>query len=169
MEQQCSVDDHLGGGTRAASTKDLVVRCSVDVCVVKVSEKARVLVADDHPLTLASLQAILAPYYQLVGAVSDGRALVEEALLLKPDLVILDISMPLLNGIEAARQIRESLPQAKLLFVTMHTSPTYVQAALDAGGTGYVVKSLAHEELLAAAEKVLSGEIYMTPGLSLPD
>ena len=97
--------------------------------------------------------------------VADGRALVEAALRLKPDLIILDITMPLLNGIDAAREIRKHQPEVKLLFVTMHASPAYLQAALDAGATGYVLKSSAREEILAAVEKVLKGEFFVTPGV----
>jgi DNA-binding NarL/FixJ family response regulator len=92
--------------------------------------------------------------------------LVDAALRLKPDLIILDITMPLLNGIDAAIQIKKSLPEVKLLFVTMHVNPAYLEAALNAGGTGYVLKSAAREELLGAIKSVLNGRIYVTPTLS---
>jgi len=98
--------------------------------------------------------------------VTDGRALVEAALRLKPDLVVLDITMPLLNGIEATAQIKKSLPETKLLFVTMHVNPAYLEAALSAGGMGYVLKSSAHEELRQAIQSVLKGRIYISPSLS---
>lgn len=129
-------------------------------------KRTRVLLADDHPLTLEGIRAFLEPYFESVGTVTDGRALVEQALRLKPGLIILDITMPLLNGIDAAAQIRKSLPDVKLLFVTMHSDPAYLEAALNAGATGYVLKSAAREELLEACEKVLDGHIYVTPGLS---
>jgi DNA-binding NarL/FixJ family response regulator len=129
-------------------------------------KRTRVLLADDHPLTLEGLRAFLEPHLESIGTVSDGRALVESALLLKPDLIILDITMPLLNGIDAAAQVRKSLPETKLLFVTMHNNPAYLEAALQAGATGYVLKSAAREELLDAIGKVISGQIYVTPGLS---
>ena len=90
----------------------------------------------------------------------------EAALRLKPDLIVLDISMPLLNGIDAAIQIRKSLPGMKLLFVTMHASPAYLEAALNAGATGYVLKSCAGEELLDAIQSVMRGDIYVSPSLS---
>jgi DNA-binding NarL/FixJ family response regulator len=122
--------------------------------------------ADDHPLTLEGLRAFLEPHFEGVGTVTDGRALVEAALRLKPDLIILDITMPLLNGIDAAIQIKKSLPEVKLLFVTMHVNPAYLEAALNAGGTGYVLKSAAREELLGAIKSVLNGRIYVTPTLS---
>jgi len=128
--------------------------------------RARVLLADDHTLTLEGIRAVLEPHHEIAGAVADGRALVEAALRLKPDLIILDITMPLLNGIDAAVQIRKSLPGVKLLFITMHVNPAYLEAVLNAGGTGYVLKSAAREELLDAVINVLGGRIYVTPSLS---
>src|ERR1017187_6213910 len=129
-------------------------------------KRVRVLLADDHPLTLEGLRAFLEPHVESVGTVTDGRALVETALRLKPELVICDISMPLLNGIDAATQIRKSLPHTKILFITMHVKPAYLEAALNAGATGYVLKSAAREELLEAIPSVMDGHIYVTPGLS---
>jgi DNA-binding NarL/FixJ family response regulator len=126
----------------------------------------RVLLADDHPLTLEGLRAFLDPHMEIVGTVADGRTLVDAALALKPDLIILDITMPLLNGIDAAVQIRKTLPAVKLLFVTMHVNPTYLEAALGAGAMGYVLKSAAREELLDAIQNVLLGRIYVSPSLS---
>ena len=126
----------------------------------------RVLLADDHPLTMEGLRNFLAPHMETVGTVADGRALVEAALRLKPELIILDIAMPLLNGIDAAVRIKKALPAVKLLFVTMHVNPAYLEAALSAGGTGYVLKSAAREELLLAIESVLNGRIYVTSTLS---
>ena len=129
-------------------------------------KRPRVLLADDHPLTLEGIRAVLEPHLESVGTVTNGRELVEAALETKPDLIVLDITMPLLNGIDAAIQIRKSLPSVKLLFITMHVSPAYLEAALNVGGVGYVLKSSAREELLNAAESVLKGRIYITPGLS---
>jgi DNA-binding NarL/FixJ family response regulator len=128
--------------------------------------RTRVLLADDHPLTLEGLRMFLERHLDIVGTLTDGRALVDAALRLKPDLIILDITMPLLNGIDAAIQIRKSLPLMKLLFITMHVNPAYLEAALHAGGTGYVLKSAAREELLDAIGTVLNGRIYVTPSLS---
>ena len=126
----------------------------------------RILLADNHAPTLEGISAILAPHYEIAGTAVDGRALVEAALRLKPDLIVVDITMPQLNGIDAARQIKASLPGIKLLFVTMHSSSAYVKAALDAGGTGYVLKSAIGEELLDAVAAVLSGRVYVSSGLS---
>lgn len=129
-------------------------------------KETRILLADDHPLTLEGLRAFLDPHFEVVGTVTDGRTLVQEALRLKPDLIVLDITMPLLNGIDAAVQIKRSLPEVKLLFITMHVNPAYLEAALSAGGTGYVLKSAASEELLNAINNVLNGRIYVSPSLS---
>jgi len=122
--------------------------------------------ADDHALTLEGIRAVVEPHHEIVGMVMDGRALLDAALRLQPDLIILDITMPLLNGIDAAVQIKKTLPGVKLLFVTMHVNPAYLEAALNAGGTGYVLKSAAREELLDAIKSVLDGHIYVTPSLS---
>ena len=128
--------------------------------------RARILLADDHTLTLEGLRAVLEPHHEIVGMVTDGRALLDSALSLEPDLIVLDITMPLLNGVDAAVQIKKSLPGVKLLFVTMHVNPAYLEAALNAGATGYVLKSAAREELLDAIASVLNGRIYVTPTLS---
>src|SRR5690349_10100896 len=96
--------------------------------------RARILLADDHSVVSLGVRSIVADHFDVVGQVADGRALVDEALRLRPDLVILDISMPLLNGIEAARHIKKVWPDAKLLFLTMHSDPFYLREALQAGG-----------------------------------
>jgi DNA-binding NarL/FixJ family response regulator len=129
-------------------------------------KRARILLADDHALTLEGIRAVLEPHHEIVGMVKDGRALLDAALRLEPDLIVLDITMPLLNGIDAAVQIKKNLPGLKLLFLTMHVNPAYLEAALNAGGTGYVLKSGAREELLEAMNSVLNGRIYVTPSLS---
>ena len=129
-------------------------------------KRPRILLADDHALTLEVIRAVLAPHYEIAGTVADGRALVEAALRLKPDLIVSDITMPHLHGIDAAIQIKASLPGIKLLFVTAHSSSAYVRAALEAGGAGYVLKSAVSEELLDAVESVQRGRIYVSPGLS---
>lgn len=124
------------------------------------------MLADDHPMMLEGIRSFIEPHLQSVDTVTDGRALVEAALRLKPNLIILDITMPLLNGIDAAIQIRKSLPAVKMLFVTMHVSPAYLEAVLNAGASGYVVKSAAREELLDAIRSVLKGQIYVSASLS---
>jgi DNA-binding NarL/FixJ family response regulator len=129
-------------------------------------KRTRILLADDHTLMLEGIRSVLEPHHKIVGTVADGRALIEAALRLKPDLIILDITMPLLNGIDAAVQIKNSLPEVKFLFVTMHVNPAYLEAALEAGGTGYVLKSAAREELMNAIKTVLRGRIFVTSSLS---
>jgi DNA-binding NarL/FixJ family response regulator len=132
-------------------------------------KRSRLLLADDHTLILEGFRNVLEPSHTVVGMVADGRSLVEASLRLNPDLIILDITMPLLNGIDAAREIKKHLPEVKLLFVTMHTSPTYLQAAIDAGANGYVLKSSAREEILAAVDQVLKGKFFVTPGVGPKD
>jgi DNA-binding NarL/FixJ family response regulator len=129
-------------------------------------KSTRVLLADDHPLFLAGLRSLLESECQVVGAVNDGRTLVDVAARLKPDVVILDISLPLLNGIDSARQIKKQLPDTRILFVTMHANPTYLKAALAAGASGYILKTAAREELLGALEDVIRNRIHVTRGFA---
>jgi DNA-binding NarL/FixJ family response regulator len=129
------------------------------------TRRARILLADDHSFILAGIRSLLEAHYDLVGQVSDGKSLVEAALRGRPDLIVLDITMPVLSGIDAARQIKTAWPEARLLFLSMHASPVYLRAALDAGGSGYVLKSSAVEELRTAIQKVLKGRTYVAPSL----
>lgn len=124
--------------------------------------------ADDHSILLAGVQKLLEDRYEVVGSVEDGRALLDAAERLKPDVVLLDISMPLLNGLEAARQLKKSQPEIKLLFLTMHGSPQYATEAFKAGGNGYLVKQSAVAELSHAIEAVLQGKFYITPSVARP-
>ena len=127
-------------------------------------KRERILLADDHSLILTGVRALLADQFDLVEEVTDGRSLVTTALRLKPDLVILDVAMPLLNGIEAARQIKKAWPQAKLLFLTMHADSTYLREALQVAD-GYVLKSSASEELPDAVRCVLNGQRYLSKSI----
>jgi len=127
---------------------------------------ARILVADEQPLILEGIRAVLSPHCGSIATVMDGRELVAQALLLKRDLIILDLKMPLLNGVDAAIQIKKSLPSAKLLFFTMHKELTCLESAFSAGAVGYVLKSSVSEELLRAIRNVLDGYSYVTPSLS---
>src|SRR5580704_4222582 len=128
--------------------------------------RERILLADDHALTLTGMRAVLEPHYEVVGTVADGHALVDAALRLRPQVIITDIGMPVLNGIDAAVQVKNHLPAVKLLFVTMHDSPAYLVSALQAGASGYVLKSAASEELLEAIDSALNGRIYVSSRLS---
>ena len=125
--------------------------------------RPRILLADDHNLILDGLCSLLESDFDLVGTVEDGRALLEAAERLKPDVIIMDISMPLLNGIEAARQLKKSVPQSKLVFLTMHGDVAYVKEALRVGASGYLVKRSAAAELVTALHEVLKGRTYITP------
>jgi DNA-binding NarL/FixJ family response regulator len=126
----------------------------------------RILVADDRSLTLFGIRAVLEQDYGNIATVTNGRQLVEHALELRPDLIILDITMPMLNGIDAAIQIRNNLPSTKLLFVSMRDEPVYLEAARNAGAAGYLLRSATAEEFIEAVDKVLEGGIYVTPGRS---
>jgi len=125
--------------------------------------RPRVLLADDHVLVIDGLRRILEPECEVVGAVEDGRSLLKAAEKLQPDIVLLDISIPLLNGVEAARRLRKTVPAAKLIFVTMHADATYVTRAFRAGASGYVLKRCASMELVSAIHAVLKGRTYITP------
>jgi len=125
--------------------------------------KPRVLLADDHALLLGALESLLAHECEIVGKVSDGRELVTEALRLKPDLIVLDIMMPTLNGLEAARQIRLTLKSVKLVFVTMNEDSDLAAAAFRAGASAYLLKRSAPPELLTAIREVMQGRSYVTP------
>ncbi|HJN16277.1 MAG TPA: response regulator transcription factor [Armatimonadota bacterium] len=124
---------------------------------------ARVLLADDHRMVVEGLRGILEPEFEIVGTVEDGHALVEAAKELRPDVVITDISMPLLNGIEAAEKLREEGCSAKVVFITMHPDVRLATRALRAGASGYVLKHAAPAELKTAVREALSGRTYVTP------
>ena len=126
-------------------------------------KKPRVIMADDHSLILAGLRRLVEAECEVVGTVEDGRTLVETAQKLRPDLILLDISMPLLNGLEAARQLNKLVPESKLIFLTMHASPTYATEAFQAGASGYLLKRSAASELSQAIQTVLQGQQYLTP------
>lgn len=125
-------------------------------------KKKRILLADDHKMITESLKNILEPTYEVVGIVEDGHMLVRKAAQLLPDVIIVDISMPKLNGLEAVRQIKKEGIGSRVIFLTMHPDVTYATNALDAGALGYVLKHSAHAELLLAVEKVLLGKKFIT-------
>ncbi len=125
--------------------------------------RPRVLLADDHALLLGAFEKLLSGEYDIVGQVSDGRALVDAADRLKPDLIVLDISMPFLNGLEAARQIKQKNRGAKLVFLTMNEDTDLAAEAFKAGASGYLLKRSAASELLTALREVLQGRSYVTP------
>jgi DNA-binding NarL/FixJ family response regulator len=125
--------------------------------------KARILIADDHALVAEGLRGLLSESYDIVGLSPNGRRLLVDAAILKPDLIVLDIGMPELNGIDAAVQLCKLLPAVKLVFVTQQIDVQYLRASFRAGATGYVAKQSASEELLVAIKSALMGQIYITP------
>ena len=125
------------------------------------------LLADDHPAVLALTGAVLADEYLVVGRVGDGYELLAEAERLHPDVIVLDITMPRLDGIEAARQLRRSNRPARLVFLTVHEDADYARAALDAGGLGYVVKARLASDLLPAIRAALADRSFISPTISL--
>lgn len=127
--------------------------------------RARLLLADDHTLVLEGIRRLLEPYFELVAIARDGRAVVKAVEEKRPDIVLLDITMPGLNGIDAARQIKRICPAAKLIFLTMHADREYVSEAFRAGASGYLLKWSAEEELTTAIQTVLEGRTYVTPML----
>jgi len=126
-------------------------------------KRTRVLLADDHRMLADALKGVLEPRFDVVGTVSDGRTLVAETTKLRPDVVVVDIAMPQLNGLEAARQIRIKMPDVKLIFMTMNEDPDVVGEAFRAGGSAFLLKQAAAFELTDAIEKVLKGGTYVTP------
>ncbi|HEU5179957.1 MAG TPA: response regulator transcription factor [Candidatus Polarisedimenticolia bacterium] len=127
----------------------------------------RILLADDHVMVRQGLKALLErEKFEIAGEASDGREAVRLAESLRPDLILLDLAMPLLNGMDATREILKSNPSAKVILLTMHSEDSYVLEALRAGAVGYVVKTRASGELLQAIREVQRGHFYLSPGVS---
>ena len=124
------------------------------------------LLADDHLLVAEALKSLLAPEFDLVGVVEDGRALVEAAGTLRPDVIVADITMPHLNGIDALVQLRQGGDRVPVVFLTMHRDVTFARRALDAGASGFVLKHSAPVELVTAIRAALAGKTYLTPQLA---
>lgn len=133
--------------------------------------RPRILLGDDHALIIEGLRSLLSKDFEVVAVASNGRDVVAETERFKPDVVLLDVSMPVLNGMEAARQIRRSMPQVKLLFVTQKSDRECIQAAFRIGASGYVLKQSVVGEVGQALNDVLAGRYYVTPVLlnGIPD
>jgi DNA-binding NarL/FixJ family response regulator len=125
--------------------------------------RPRILLADDHAMLLEAFTALLKPEFDVVGTVTDGRMLVEAFARLDPDIVVLDIAMPLLNGLDAGRQLRAQRRSVRLIYLTMNPDPDLAGEALRLGASGYVLKSSAAHELLQAIREALRGRSYITP------
>jgi DNA-binding NarL/FixJ family response regulator len=125
--------------------------------------RPRILIADDHQMLLDAFTALLEPEFEVVGAVTDGRTLLDEFARLHPDVVLIDISMPLLNGLDAGRQLKAARAGVKLIYLTMNADPDVASEALRLGASGYVLKSSAGVELKQAIHEALRGRSYITP------
>jgi len=128
--------------------------------------RTRILLADDHKMFAQGLRGLLEDEFDLVGSVENGQALVDVARELAPDVIVADISMPVLNGLDAVRQLREQGVTAKVIFLTMHADDRLLAEAFRCGGAGYVLKQSAGEELILAIRQVLAGHKYVTPLLA---
>jgi DNA-binding NarL/FixJ family response regulator len=128
--------------------------------------RPRILIADDHRLVAEACKGLLEPEFDVIGVVSDGRALLQAAAELRPDVVILDISMPQLNGLDAGEQIKQKSRGTKLIFLTMMLGPDVAAEAFRRGASGYVLKHCNAEELVVAVRRVLRGESYLSPAIT---
>lgn len=124
--------------------------------------RPRILLADDHPDFLAVVARLLEPDYDVVTTVTNGKAVIDEASRLNPDILVLDISMPILNGIEAAKRLKATGFTGKMVFLTVHADTDYLNAARAAGAQGYVVKSRLASDLLVTLREIMSGTSFVT-------
>jgi DNA-binding NarL/FixJ family response regulator len=123
----------------------------------------RILLADDHEHVIEKIIQLLDSTYDIVGTVSDGQSLVRAVTLMKPDVLVVDITMPILNGIEAAKQLNEAGCESRIIFLTVHADADYVRACLASGAFGYVVKARMSSDLPRAIEEALAGRIFISP------
>lgn len=130
--------------------------------------KQRIVIAEDYTILREGLRALISASSELevVGEAEDGKAAIQSVETLKPDLVLVDLSMPRTNGVDAIREIRRRCPQTKIMALTVHKAEEYVLAALEAGADGYVLKDATHSELMMAIDTVLGGKPYLSPGVS---
>ena len=126
----------------------------------------RVMLADDHTILVEAFRKLLEPHFEIVGTVSDGRALMEAAPNLKPDVIVVDIGMPLMNGLEAGQRLKEQMPAVKFIFLTMNEDPDLAVQAMRSGASGYLLKSSAASELISAIHISLRGKSYVTPQIA---
>jgi len=126
----------------------------------------RAILADDHTLVAEALCGLVAQQFEVVAMVADGHALIAAATTLKPDVIVVDIAMPLLNGLEACRQLKQKMPSVKFIFVTMNEDPELAVEAMRSGASGYVLKKSVASELLQAMQSALRGKSYITPQIT---
>jgi DNA-binding NarL/FixJ family response regulator len=129
------------------------------------SNRSRILIADDHNLVAELCKQLLEPEFQVLGTVNNGRDLVRAAAELKPDVIVVDIAMPVLNGLDAGRQVKQELHSVKLVYLTMNTDPELALEAFDRGASGYLLKTCAASEMVLAVREVLRGKTYLSPTL----
>jgi DNA-binding NarL/FixJ family response regulator len=128
--------------------------------------RSRILIADDHNLVAELCKRLLEPEFEVVGVVSDGRAMVLAAGELKPDVIVVDIAMPILNGLDAGRQVKRMLPEVRLVYLTMNTDPEVAAEAFARGASGYLLKTCAAAEMVLAVREVLRSKTYLCKALS---
>ena len=131
--------------------------------------RPRFIIADDHAIFAEALKVFLERTYPVVGVVADGRALIEAALRFRPEVIVVDVGMPVLNGLDAARRIKEDAPSVKFIFLTMQADPNLAAAALELGLIGFVLKHAAGTELMNAIDHVLHGKAYLSPQVRAND
>jgi DNA-binding NarL/FixJ family response regulator len=129
----------------------------------RMNSRPRILLADDHTMLLDAFQRLLEPRCEIVGTACDGRALIDLAANTRPDVIVLDIAMPGLNGIDACAQLRRKMPGIRLVFLTVNEDPDIAAEAINLGASGYLLKSSAPVELFTAIEQALAGKTYITP------
>jgi DNA-binding NarL/FixJ family response regulator len=129
--------------------------------------RPRIILADDHPAVVKAITALLKPHFEIVGNAADGATLVSEVLRLCPDVIVVDITMPVLSGIDAARQLREFAPSAKIVFLTVHPEQQFLEACMAQGALGYVLKSHMKAHLIPAIQAALIGQSYICPFVSI--
>ena len=122
----------------------------------------RVMLADDHTIMVDAFRTLLAPYCEIVGVVFDGRALLEVAKQLRPDVIVVDIGMPLMNGLEAGLRLKQEMPDVKLIFLTMNPDPSLAVEAMRGGASAYILKSSAAGELIKAIQMAMKGQPFVT-------
>jgi DNA-binding NarL/FixJ family response regulator len=161
------VPSALGLGPRTKIGPNRIER-EFDVPVLRIQRagslnKVRILLADDHPHFPEFVESLLETSFEIVGKVGDGQALLEAAVNLKPDIIVTDISMPLLNGIEAAEQLRGTGCNARIIFLTVHSDPDFVRSCLATGAFGYITKPRVALDLIPAIREALAGHLFISP------
>lgn len=132
------------------------------------AQKCRILIAEDYTILREGLRSLLSsnPEFEIAGEAEDGNQAVQQTEKLKPDVVLMDLSMPRMNGMEAIREVKKRCPETKILALTVHKDEEYIRATLAAGADGYVLKDATHAELVMAIKSVLAGKYYLSPGVS---